>query len=136
MTRAERPLGAAAGQARILIEIGPGELADRLSILELKVARAPHEAGLLAARDALASKRARMPLPRLAEETALAQVNAELWATEDRIRRAEACGDFGSGFVALARRIIALNGRRSDLKAAIDRRGGVTQQTEVKIYDL
>ncbi|PWR02130.1 hypothetical protein DKT77_13315 [Meridianimarinicoccus roseus] len=118
-----------------MIEIGPGELVDRLSILDLKVAHAPHVPALVAARDALAEARARLPLSPISEEAELANVNADLWAAEDAIRRAERRGDQGPNFTALARRIMELNDRRSALKALIDRQAGLAVSTEIKIYD-
>ncbi|ARE41921.1 hypothetical protein RGUI_3780 [Rhodovulum sp. P5] len=136
MTQDTAPPAPVIALAPIRIDIGPGELADRLSILELKVAHAPQETALVSARDALAAQRARLPLPRLAEEVKLARVNADLWTAEDRIRSAERRGDYGPDFTALARRIIALNDRRSALKAAIDRLAGGAVSTEIKIYDL
>jgi hypothetical protein len=122
---------------RILIEIGPGELIDRISILALK---APYLAGPARARVEAELARLRAAAVAAGVEAegdgpvaALAAVNAELWGVEAAIRGHEARGDFGPGFVELARSVYRLNDRRSALKREIDRVLGV-QTGEVKIY--
>ena len=85
--------GRADGQTAIQVPISPGELIDKIAILEIKRARivdevkranVVRELGLLrAARDA--AVRRSDALDRLAEE--LYSVNAKLWDIEDAIRR-------------------------------------------------
>jgi hypothetical protein len=122
---------AASGKQRpppIRVEVGPGELLDRLSILRLKAGHAP---------DAVAARRiadqARVleaivgdiaPPTALLFDTwaaALAKVNAALWEAEDGLRACERRGDVGQRFVSLARSIGRLNDRRAQLKRAVDR---------------
>ena len=50
----------------------------------------------------------------------LVTVNGELWDIEDRIRDCERAGDFGPGFVELARAVYRTNDRRAALKAQIN----------------
>ncbi|HWE37968.1 MAG TPA: hypothetical protein VG406_15465 [Isosphaeraceae bacterium] len=122
----------------ILIEVGAGELADRTSILSLKVlhlagpARGRAEAEL--ARLRVAAHAAGVHGPAVAPIVAdLAAVNAELWDVEDAIREHEARGDFGPEFVALARSVYVLNDKRAALKREIDLTLG-GQSAEVKVY--
>ena len=107
------------------IPVSWGELLDKIAILEIKThrlrapearANAAHELGLL--RQAAAS-----PPAALAELlAALLAVNTRLWRIEDRIRENEAKGDFGAGFVALARAVYHENDERGRIKQAINRR--------------
>ena len=104
----------------IRIEVAPGELVDKLTILDIKLDRLSDEAkrrnvrterGVLAAaygglRDAPGSPRAQT----LASLTAqLRAVNEALWVIEDDIRDCERRGDFGTAFVALARAVYRRN---------------------------
>lgn len=109
----------------ITIEVPAGELIDRLTILELKVARIAdparraHVAAELAAL-AAARERAIPHHPDLDRLTAeLRAVNATLWQIEDDIRACEAAADFGPRFVALARAVYRTNDRRAALKREI-----------------
>lgn len=107
-----------------------GEVADRLVILDLKLARVGDPAKRAATqrlRDAIAAAWTANGLPALdalPEYGALCEVNAALWDVEDALRAHEARADFGDAFVALARAVYAANDRRAALKAAIDRRLG------------
>lgn len=70
----------------------------------------------------------------LAAATAeLVAVNGELWHIEDRIRDCERAGDFGPGFVELARAVYRTNDRRAALKALINQICG-SQLVEEKSY--
>ena len=95
--------------------VSPGELLDKIGILELKArrfadpvkrtqAQAELEA-LKAARDA--DVQASEELTRLAAE--LKAVNEGLWEVEDALRRCERDGDFGPRFVELARSVYRRN---------------------------
>ncbi|MCB1914564.1 MAG: hypothetical protein KDG52_02415 [Rhodocyclaceae bacterium] len=111
--------------ADIRIEIGPGELIDRITILQIKV---EHLAG--APRAAAAAQLARLDarwrglavspdIAALRDE--LAAVNRRLWAIEDALRQCEARGEFGARFVEHARSVYKTNDRRAQIKADIDR---------------
>ncbi len=110
----------------VTIEIGPGELVDKITILELKsahigtrdkLANIRHELGVLtAARDAAIA-----PSGELDELTAqLKSVNGALWRIEDDIRDCERGGDFGPRFVALARAVYRTNDERAAIKRKIN----------------
>ena len=63
----------------------------------------------------------------------LVAVNGELWDIVDRIRDCERAGDFGPGFVALARAVYRTNDRRAALKARLNQLCG-SQLVEEKSY--
>jgi predicted nucleic acid-binding Zn-ribbon protein len=123
----------------ILAEISPGELIDKITILEIKRERLDDPAKLENVRYALERLQATRSaaLPRRAEllplEAELKQVNARLWQIEDEIRDCERRGDFDADFVALARQVYRQNDRRAELKKAIDRLYG-SAMTEEKSY--
>lgn len=127
-----------AAEPRILAEISPGELIDKITILEIKLERLADAAKLANVRYALEQlngtrttldgKAALAPL-----EAELKAVNARLWEIEDEIRDCERNADFGPAFVALARSVYRQNDRRAELKKAIDRLYG-SAMTEEKSY--
>ncbi len=115
---------------RVFVPVSPGELCDRLTILEQKVARIRDPERRAAAATLLADyvgawRAAGLPdRSTLPEDEALREVNAALWDVEDDLRARERTADFGPAFVAAARSVYALNDRRAALKAALDRRLG------------
>ncbi len=109
-----------------MVPVSWGELLDKIAILEIKRSRlrapgavANAERELTALGPALAVLD---PVPAgLAElRAALTAVNQRLWTIEDRIREMEAAGDFGAGFVALARSVYRENDERGRIKRAIN----------------
>ena len=112
--------------ATIAVEIAPGELIDKITILEIKLERiadpakrrnvaVEHET-LVQARDrAIAASDA---LDALAAE--LKSINETLWVIEDDIRDRERAKDFGPRFVELARAVYVTNDRRSEVKRRIN----------------
>jgi hypothetical protein len=120
------------------IAISPGELLDRITILQLKQARVADPAKLDHVRvelAALEAARGRADWPAGAEGLAadLATVNGLLWDVEDDLRRCEREQDFGPRFVELARSVYRLNDRRSALKNAVNALLG-SGLREVKSY--
>jgi hypothetical protein len=92
------------------IPVSWGELLDKITILAIKrermsnpeaLANVDHEYRLLQAIAAPALQIGAVAL--LTDD--LRHVNEELWETEDAIRRHDAAGDFGPGFVSLARSV-------------------------------
>ena len=120
------------------VTVSWGELADKITILEIKRERLDDAAAQANVRRELAGlDRWR---PTLASEgrlaklvTALAEVNRALWETEDAIRAKEARGAFDDEFVALARAVYRQNDRRTALKHAINLALG-SELVEVKSY--
>lgn len=123
------------------IEVAPADLADRLTVLEIKSERLTAGDKLRNVRAELAALRAVRdrclpPAPELDRLTAeLRGVNETLWDLEEAVRRCEAAGDLGERFVHAARSIIHANDRRAALKQAINRLLGADFQEE-KSYPL
>lgn len=108
------------------VPVSLGEIADKVSILQLKQARIA-DAGkrrnvareLMVLRDAW--READLPpFEALADWPALVEVNTALWDIEDEIRGCELRQDFGPRFVALARAVYVTNDRRAEIKRAIN----------------
>ena len=122
----QRRLAAPVELRPITVEIAPGELIDKITILEIKSERITdaakrHHVGtelalLVAARDRAVPGSAE--LARLATE--LKAVNEARWQIEDEIRLCERDEDFGPRFVALARSVYRTNDRRAALKRQIN----------------
>ena len=111
---------------KIYIEAGSGELIDKITILEIKLARIEDPQKLKNIRyelETLATTRDRaLPasdtLTRLTRE--LKSVNETLWDIEDDIRRCEAEKNFGVRFIELARAVYKTNDHRAALKKQIN----------------
>lgn len=110
----------------LLIPISPGELLDKLTILDIKSER-------IADPDKLVNVRREQQLldtvwreSGLANEAVLAlrdrlkAVNERLWEIEDAIRDEERDGRFGDRFVELARSVYQTNDERAALKRRIN----------------
>jgi tetratricopeptide (TPR) repeat protein len=131
----------AAGPRRssITIAAAPGELIDKITILEIKRKNIHDRAKLhhvLAELKALQAARDRdmERSPKLVRLTSqLRRVNQRLWQVEDEIRRCEQVKDFGPRFIRLARSVYRLNDRRSILKSRISEMLG-SAIVEVKHY--
>lgn len=110
----------------IMIEVGPGELIDKITILRIKSERMTDEAKLANVRHELAvldaARKANLEdsaeLRRL--EEGLKSVNEALWVIEDDIRQCEADKDFGPTFIELARSVYKQNDKRAALKKEIN----------------
>ncbi len=123
----------------IRIEIAPGELIDKITILEIKaerIADAAQRGNVLVELATLTDVRAAAIPPdgeidRLAAE--LKAANEALWEIEDDIRECDRDGDFGPRFVELARAVYRTNDRRAELKRAVNLRLGA-RLVEEKSY--
>jgi hypothetical protein len=106
----------------VSIEIAPGELIDKITILEIKAERITDPDKLKNVRTELASLAAARDraLPDSEELTRLTAelkaVNEALWQIEDDIRECERQRDFGPRFIELARSVYRNNDRRAALK--------------------
>jgi tetratricopeptide (TPR) repeat protein len=126
LTLSEQDRTRAAAAGVVTVEVAPGELIDKITILEIKSERLAEPAKLDQVRrelDALRRARAGAVPPsdvltRL--EAALKAVNATLWEVEDAIRACERDKDFGPRFVELARSVYRTNDARSALKRQIN----------------
>ena len=108
------------------VDISPGELIDRITILEIKCARLtdPDQQSNLAGqlgefervlRENVVSMR---ELRQLTDE--LREINGTIWALEDEIRALDGRGDHGERFVGVAREIVRWNDRRATVKSRIN----------------
>jgi Family of unknown function (DUF6165) len=110
----------------IIVEIAPGELLDKITILEIKRARITQPDKLRNVQVELATLEAARaatipPSERLSELTAqLRTVNETLWVIEDDIRDCERASDFGPRFIELARAVYHQNDRRATVKRQIN----------------
>jgi hypothetical protein len=110
----------------IRVEIAPGELIDKITILEIKSERISDAAKLQNVRKELADlvavrERALTTLPELTRLTAeLKAINEALWQIEDDLRECERRQDFGADFIALARSVYQHNDRRAAVKRRIN----------------
>jgi hypothetical protein len=104
------------------IPVSWAELLDKIAILEIKTNRLQRpEARGNAARELELLRLAADSAKGIGElEAALLAVNTRLWRIEDLIREKEADGDFGPGFVSLARSVYRENDERSRIKQAIN----------------
>ena len=102
-----------------------GELIDKITILEIKTGRLPTvqaranallELGLL--QDIAAPVLSHAEIGALAIQ--LKALNESLWEIEDKIRDCERAGDFGAGFIGLARSVYKHNDERGALKRRIN----------------
>lgn len=123
----------------VRVEISPGELIDKITILEIKEQRIRDKTKLAnvrrelealnAARDATIGESAE--LNRLA--TDLKAINVKLWDIEDEIRDRERDLDFNKRFITCARAVYKTNDRRAELKYQINEFLGASI-TEEKSY--
>lgn len=102
-----------------------GEVIDKITILEIKVARLPaQDARANAARELELLNAIAAPVlakTEIASQAAqLKALNEALWDIEDRIRAHERASDFGADFVALARAVYHRNDERGKLKREIN----------------
>jgi tetratricopeptide (TPR) repeat protein len=119
-------VGVSVNTVPIQVEIGPGELIDKITILQIKIERIADAAKLRnvqAELDTLVAARDRFlpPSERLSGLTSeLKTVNEQLWSVEDDLRRCEREQDFGPRFVESARSVYRHNDRRAALKREIN----------------
>jgi hypothetical protein len=121
-----RPPSDHSGSAVIVIEAAPGEVIDKITILEIKSERISDPDKLSNVRrelDALRAVRNRSIAPSetltaLAAE--LRRANEVIWDVEDEIRRCERASDFGPRFVKLARAVYKKNDERAAIKRKIN----------------
>lgn len=116
--------------AELLVPISPGELIDKITILEIKSQRMTDAAKLHNVRTELSllsdtwhgSPFAATDIT--AEWAGLREVNGKLWDIEDRIRDKERDSLFDAEFIELARAVYVTNDERAALKKRINTKLG------------
>ena len=111
---------------KLMVEVAPGELIDKITILEIKLNKINDEAKLTNVRREyeilMETYRAKIEetdaLRALIDE--LREANAKLWDIEDDIRDLERSNDFGDAFVSLARSVYRSNDQRAAMKREIN----------------
>jgi hypothetical protein len=109
------------------IEVSDGEIIDRLTIIQIKLARIKDEVKLGNLKKEYEElKNATASLISIEDPLykALYQVNCDLWDIEDHIRDLERRKDFGDDFVNTARSIYFKNDLRAKLKRDINLKTG------------
>ncbi len=110
----------------VSVDVAPGELIDKITILEIKLERIADEAKLANVKiehETLTSARDKSipgsdELSKLSAE--LKGINEALWEVEDDIRDCERARDFGDTFIRLARAVYVTNDKRMEVKRAIN----------------
>lgn len=124
------------------VEIAPGELVDKITILAIKLARITdaaklhnieHEYQILTAALPVEFQR-NLELKEL--QLALQKVNDTIWQIEDDIRDHERLKDFGPEFIALARGVYINNDQRAALKRRINEllQSGILEEKSYTAY--
>jgi Family of unknown function (DUF6165) len=125
----------------LLVPISPGELIDKITILEIKSQRMRDEAKLANVRVELnllmdtwrASPWVKADID--TEWAGLRTVNERLWVIEDQIRDKERDAQFDREFIELARAVYITNDERAAIKKRINTRLGSTLIEEKSYAD-
>lgn len=116
----------------IKVPVSPGELLDKITILEIKSARIADPAKLANVRTELAAltrtwrESAYAAQDVQSQWAALRTINEKLWDIEDRIRDKERARTFDHEFIELARAVYVTNDERAAVKREINTRLGST----------
>jgi len=119
------------------IEVSNGEIADKLTIIEIKLEKIKDPAKLANLKNEYEVVNEAMstimeknhPLYRQ-----LYDINTQLWVIEDHIRDLERARDFGDDFIQTARSVYFINDDRSDVKRKINEITG-SKLFEEKSYE-
>jgi len=105
------------------IEVSNGEIVDKLTIIEIKLANISDE-------QKVANLRSEFEILNRAVESLMSkghplyvellEINKKLWDIEDRIRELEKSKDFGAEFIRMARSVYFTNDTRSEVKRKIN----------------
>ena len=123
----------------ILVPVSPGEVLDKITILEIKSERMDDPVKVANVRIELALLEATWaqsvtPDPVIQDlHDQLKQINEALWEIEDDIRDKERVKEFGQQFIDLARKVYFTNDRRSEVKKQLNLHLG-SQIIEEKSY--
>jgi hypothetical protein len=119
------------------LEVSNGEIADKLTIIEIKLSKITDPSKLANIRNEYEVVNQAMssimgkdhPLYRR-----LYEINSKLWVIEDHIRDLERAKDFGDDFIQTARSVYFINDDRSDVKRRINEITG-SKLYEEKSYE-
>ena len=123
----------------LLVPVSPGELIDKITILEIKSARMTDPAKVANVRTELALLQDTWRASAYASQdiasqwAALRTINEKLWDIEDLIRDKERSRTFDEEFIELARAVYVTNDQRAAVKRDINTRLG-SKIVEEKSY--
>ena len=112
---------------RILSEISPGELLDKISILEIKIEKVKDKNSLEEIKkEYKILKEIQTSSIEITDKIkdlsqSVKNVNVKLWNIEDKLRICEKNKDFGKSFIELARSVYFANDERAELKSKINK---------------
>ena len=112
---------------KILTEISPGELLDKISILEIKLEKVKNKNSQEEIKkEYKILKEIQTSSIKMTDKIknliqSVKNVNIELWDIEDKLRIYEKNRDFGKIFIELARGVYFKNDERAKLKNAINK---------------
>ena len=113
--------------ARVLSEISPGELLDKISILEIKLEKVKDKDSQEKIKNEYdILKKTQNSSIEMSDKIkdlyrSVSNVNIQLWDIEDKLRICEQNKDFGKNFIELARGVYFNNDKRAKLKNEINR---------------
>ena len=111
---------------KILSEISPGELLDKISILEIKIEKITNKKKLEEAqKEYKVLKKTQDSSIVFTDKikslfNSIKEINITLWNIEDKIRICEKNNDFGEEFITLARNVYINNDKRAHIKSEIN----------------
>ena len=112
---------------KILSEISPGELLDKISILEIKIEKVKDKNSLEEIKkEYKILKKIQTSSIEITDKIkdlfqSVKNVNVKLWNTEDKLRICEKNKDFDKNFIELARGVYFANDERAELKSKINK---------------
>ena len=112
---------------RVLSEISPGELLDKISILEIKLRKVKDvESQKKIKNEYDILKKTQDSSIEMSDKIkelyrSVSDVNNKLWDIEDKLRICEQNSDFGKNFIELARGVYFNNDKRAKIKKEINR---------------
>ena len=124
---------------KILSEISPGELLDKISILEIKLERIKDKNSqeeIIKEYNILKeTQNSSIEFTDKIKELfeSIKETNLNLWKIEDKIRICEKNKDYGKNFIELARGVYFTNDKRSKIKSEINKILGSNIE-EIKQY--
>ena len=124
---------------KILTEISPGELLDKISILEIKLKQIKDKNSLEEVKKEYKilkeTQNSSIELTGRIKELfdSIEEVNLVLWRIEDDVRLCEKNKDFGKNFIELARAVYFNNTKRTNIKSEINKILG-SNIKEIKQY--
>lgn len=126
-----------------IIPVAPGELVDKITILEIKKKKIKQKTKtaliskeleyLKITLDELINTKRKVKAPFTAAKKKLYNINLKLWDIENKIRAKEAKQIFDKEFIQLARSVYKTNDKRSEIKNSINNLFGSSFH-EVKQY--